>query len=151
MKLLLLAIFSMVSFCVSAQVSREVDDFTDEIIIRSPHGQPLHLTKVISESKTQYYFSLYAIGETLNTGINGVIVLFDDGTKWKKNTKIDVSYNEYKEGWEYFAFIPITQSEVDILCRKKIEKFRLYIYDKTINAWESSMFAKYCREIKEMK
>lgn len=150
-KFLLLAILSMVSFSVSAQVSREVDDFDGEVTIASPYGKTLHLTKVISQQggSIRYYLFLRTTGLTLNVREKGVIVLFSDGTKWSRDTKIDVDSSD--SGWEYSAFIPIRQTELNMLCDKTISKFRLYIYDKTVGPTEASRFNKYCRQIRDMK
>jgi hypothetical protein len=110
-------------------ITKKVDDLDDKITYRSPILNDVSITKVIKNGTSSYYLSLRTEGSTLNYDGKGVIVLFQDGTKWSKPTeKIDVKSVE-GSGWGYRSFITLTQEDLLLFSSKVIKKFRLYIYD----------------------
>jgi len=135
-------------------ISRSVDEFTGEIKISSPLSEgsklaPVIIYKDINKTSTAYYLSLHTNGNTLNVGESGVIILLDDGTKINKSDKIDVEAAD--NGWDYRAFISLTQSDLQLLSTKKINKYRLYIYDETLSKWFAEKFINYVKCIREKK
>ncbi|WP_313515557.1 hypothetical protein [Sphingobacterium sp.] len=137
------------------EISKEVDDFTGEIKYNSPLSENYSINdmivyKHINNGKTVYYLSLHTTGSTVNVGERGVIILFDDGTKLSKpNVEIDVDASEH--GFEYSAFITLTSNDLIALKSKKINKYRLYIYDNTIDQNFAEKFRIYVKKIMELK
>ena len=79
----------------------------------------------------------------------GVIILFTDGTKWTRQSEIDVDAES--DGFEYSAFIPLTQEDLITFSTKKIKKFRLYIYDEEIGSCDADRFKIFVKCIKGSK
>jgi hypothetical protein len=100
---------------------------------------PVGLTKVIASGTTTYYLSFNVIGSTINYNINGVSVIFFDGTKWfRPNEKISLGYSD--GGYQYSSFTRLTLSDLKLFQNKNIEKFELYIYDKELQYQEAEKF-----------
>lgn len=133
-------------FC--SKIEREVDDFTGEIKVSSPFSSMI-IYKYINKGKTLYYLSLRAYGSTVNVNETGVTILFADGTKWMRQSKIDVDAES--SGFEYSAFINLTSADLNIFTSKKIKKFRLYIYDEEVNSSDADKFKLYVKCVKETK
>lgn len=154
MKKILLITFIVVSITINAQkdsslchkIERNVDDMTGKITLSSPSEEaipPLKLIKVILEKDTLYLFRLRTNGITLNTSEKGVIILFTDGTKMIKETKISVDVGDEPNTWLYKANITASSEDLKTLATKTIKKFRLFIYDKDINEKEGNNFKEY--------
>lgn len=132
-----------------SKIEREIDDFTDEVSLNTPRvvnrgSSSIILYKIVKNSKVVYYMGLSAYGLTVNIGISGVIILFEDGTKMNKpSEEIDVDTSD--SGFEYSAFITLTEAEVQMLSAKKIKKYRLYIYDGEVNSEDANQFAEYVK------
>ena len=76
------------------------------------------------------YLSLTTYGSTLNVGEKGLVILFQDGTKIEKpNADIDYESNTGSPYWEYTAFEGISDEELEMFATKKIDAFRLYMYE----------------------
>jgi hypothetical protein len=136
------------------ELIRDVDDFTGEINISSPIFRkcavPFVIQKTITKlKKTYYYLSLRTYGNTLNVNEKVISVIFEDGTKWSKQSKIDADYDD--GSYIYSAFIGLSQNDLEIFSTKKIKKFRLYIYDKEININDAEKFCEYVKLIKSAK
>ena len=129
-----------------AKVERKVDDFTSQITINSPirsRGElsPAILYKYIGKKDTTYYLSLHAHGASVVVDGTGVTILFTDGRKLEKPGKIDVEVdNSHYGGYRYDAFIPLTQSDLQLLSTKTIDKFRLYIFDTNLGRSKGEEF-----------
>jgi hypothetical protein len=124
------------------KVSVVKDDFTDKITISSPYyvsveNYPVVIFRFVKNGQSNYYLSLHSQGSTVNVDIRGVIVIFDDGTKWTNNSEIDVDATE--NGFDYKAFIKLTPSDLSLFSTKRISKYRLYIYDTSLNYHKSSV------------
>lgn len=138
-----------------SKIEKRTDDFTNEVTINNPiiEGRQISsmiLYKTVKSGKVSYSLSLRTYGSTVNVGETGVIILFDDGTKMSKPTvKIDVDTDE--KGFEYSAYIPLTETEVKSLTTKKIKKFRLYIYDKEVSPSFAEKFTYYVKCVMEKK
>jgi hypothetical protein len=137
------------------KIEQKKDDFTSEVTINNPiiEGRNISsmiLYKTVKSGKVSYSLSLRTYGSTVNVGITGVIILFDDGTKISKPTvKIDVDSDE--KGFEYSAYIPLTEIEVKSLTTKKIKKFRLYIYDEEVSPGFAEKFTYYAKCVMDKK
>ena len=139
-------------FC--SKIERKVDEFTGVINLSSPilsknKISSMIIYKEINKSKTSYFLCLRTIGSTVNVYETGVIILFDDGTKWTKPDKIDVDAGN--NGFEYKAFIALTQADLITFSTKQIKKFRLYIYDQDINSNDATKFKIFSKCIKDAK
>ena len=139
--------FNLDYFC--GKLIREVDDMTDEITISSPYSSTISINKYIKKDKTTYYLYLRAIGSTAVVDGTGVIILFTDGTKMKKSSKIDVDVSKY--GYEYSSFIRLTDNELKIFSEKEIKKIRLYIFDRSVGENEGKNFTHFVKCISNMK
>ena len=139
-------------FC--SKIEKEIDEFTNEIKFSTPSlsdGEisPVSILKIISKGKTIYYLSLRTQGSTININKTGVIILFQDGTKWSKDAKIDADVG--RNGFDYSAFITLNPNDLAIFSTKKIKKFRLYIYDQEISPRNAELFKYYVDCIKTIK
>ena len=68
-------------------------------------------------------------GLTLNIGEEGLIVIFEDGTRFERpNAEVDYDSSS-GAGWDYKVFIRINDEELSLFAEKKIKAYRLYIYD----------------------
>lgn len=135
-------------------LERKVDDFTDKITISSPllsgnRISPMIIYKTMSKGVSVYYLSLSTSGNTVNVNKTGVNVLFDDGTKWNRQSKVDVEATS--DGFEYSSFIKLTQNDLIVFSKKRIKKFRLYIYDEDVNYGEAEKFKSYVDCIRTAK
>ncbi|HEY1192616.1 hypothetical protein [Flavobacterium sp.] len=138
-------------FC--AKLEREVDDFTDEIKISSPlmisgSLSPIMIYKYLKKGKPPlYYLSLKTSGSTLTVNGKGVIVLFDDGTKWlKPQNKVDIDATS--NGYMYSSFIPLSTTDLATFTTKKIKKIRLYIYDGSVVPSDADKFTLFVKCLK---
>ena len=136
---------------ICAQIKKETDEFTNEVNFGSPPLKEagIKIYKYIKKGRVVYYLSLRAYGSTLNVNESGVIILFQDGTKWTRAEKIDVEPES--DGYEYSAFIILTPIDVTTFSKKKIKAFRLYIYDKKIDSSDAENFTLYTQCIKNAK
>lgn len=137
------------------KIERKIDDFTSEINLNSPLSEgrktsDVIIYKDIKSGKATYYLRLTAYGNTVSVDGKGVIILFEDGTKLNKPTqKVDVEAES--SIFEYSAFITLTPNDLILLKTKKIAKFRLYIYDNSIDEYFAEKFTYYVKCIVEAK
>jgi hypothetical protein len=139
-------------FC--SKIEKEKDEFTGEIKFSSPlmsgrQISPMTIYKHINKGKAVYYLSLRTTGSTVNVNETGVIILFQDGSKWTRASKIDVDAGS--TGFDYSAFITLTPADLITFSTKKIKKFRLYIYDEEVNSSDADIFKLYTECIKNSK
>ena len=127
-----------------ASIIQEYDKYEQEYTWRTPIfgeksysllTEPVQFMKISSapnSSGGDLYMILYAYGNTISYDEEGVILLFEDGTRFNKpNVKISVDSNTY--GWTYSAFIPITVSELELFASKKVEGFKLGIFERDMS------------------
>ena len=130
------------------------DEFTGEITTNNPYDTKgaviyKYSKKVNGKMTDNFYLSLDACGSTLNVAEKGVIILFDDGSKFEKpNAEIDVDYKGEYCTYKYSCFIPLTKTELLTFSKKKIKKYRLYIYDEELSPEISEDFKQYCGAIR---
>ena len=75
----------------------------------------------------------------------GIFILFEDGTKLtRKGVKVNVDYvsREYSP-YKYSVFMRLTDEEIDTLKKKKVSKFKLYVFDENLTKKESSNLFEY--------
>lgn len=140
---------------ITSKISRKVDDFTDEITIRTPYNNNIIFFKIINGSDTIYYLNLRTKGITLNSREKGVIILFTDGSKWSSTSArinvdifpIIVGKNNY---WEYSTFIRLTEDDIQTFKTKEIKKYRLFIYDEVVNPKDAQNLKSYISTIINM-
>jgi hypothetical protein len=137
-----------------SKIERKIDDFTKEININSPITSrysisPMIIYKDIIKGNAVYRLNLTTTGSTINVNETGVIILFDDGTKWTKQSKINVSAGSY--GYQYTSYITLNANDLITFSTKKIKKFRLYIYDQEVSSNDGDMFKMYVKCVKETK
>jgi len=128
-------------FC--SKIDRSVDDFTDEIRLNSPILSAMTIYKIIDKADTRYHLSLRTYGNTVIVDGSGVIILFTDGVKMTKSVKINVEAKS--KGYEYSAFITLTEADLKTLSTKKVNKFRLYIYDENVDSGSADKFKIYVK------
>ena len=134
---------------------REVDEFTDEVIIRTPifdeQGlSPIVVFKTIKNGKESYDMRLGTVGSTVSLNKTGVIVLFDDGTKWNKpDAEVDVDVSE--QGFDYNSYVRLDESDMALFSNKKVKKFRLYIYDEEVSPGFANRFVSYVNCLKALE
>jgi hypothetical protein len=137
------------------EIEKRTDDFTNEVRINNPimvgrQISSMILYKLVKSDIVTYYLSLKTYGRTVNIGERGVIILFDDGTRMSKPTvEIDIDIDE--KGFEYSAYIPLTETEVNSLTTKKIKKFRLYVYDEEVSPGFADKFRYYVKCVMDKK
>ncbi|SFI14112.1 SRPBCC family protein [Halpernia frigidisoli] len=139
-------------FC--SKIEKEKDEFTSELKFSSPlmsgrQISPMIIYKHINKGKSVYYLSLHTNGSTVNVNESGVIILFQDGTKWTRSSKIDVDAGS--NGFDYSSFITLTSTDLLTFSTKKIKKFRLYIYDEDVDPSSAEKFKLYTECIKNSK
>jgi hypothetical protein len=118
-------------------ITKEKDDFTNEITLSSPLGELGTIIKSIKRGKETYFLRIGIKSEGIYRG-KGVIILFTDGSKWSRpNEKVDVNYNE---GFENSVFMVLTLADLEVFKKKTIKKIRLYIHDKDVEVSKGEKF-----------
>jgi hypothetical protein len=135
-------------------IDKKVDEFTGEIKFTTPvQGRygiaPMIIQKYVNRGKVTYYLSLTTYGGGVNVNKKGVTVLFTDGTKWIRNSDIDVDVSDGKS--RYSAFITLTPTDVTMFGLKKVKAFRLYIYDEAMFSDDAEQFMTYVKCVKKAK
>lgn len=125
-------------------IQKKIDEFEGTVRLNSPMSvgyrlAPMIIYKDVEKGKAIYTLSLRTIGHSVTVDGKGAIILFTDGTKITKPVEIDVDADE--SGFEYSAYITLTATDLDSLSKKKVKKFRLYIYDEDVEEGFSTAFA----------
>ena len=132
------------------QIEKRVDDFSGRVEFNSELFQNAVVYKYIKDDTTKYYLKLKTVGYTLNVNCNGVSVIFDDGTKWEKQSEVSVDVKE-GDGWYYSSFIELSDNDVNLFASKKIKKYKLYIYEDDLGESFSNIFRIYVDIIRDFK
>lgn len=128
---------------ICSKINNRTDDFTNIVTISSMEFingdiSPITLHKYIDKNKITFSLYLRTIGSVVSVNGIGATIIFDDGTKWYKPSKIDVDSNE--NGFIYSTYINLTLSDLNLFKNKKVKKFRLYIFDQKISDGISDIF-----------
>lgn len=82
------------------------------------------------------YLSLLAYGLTVNVDGTGATLLFEDGDRIENpDVEIDVDVETVATGvasYNYTAFFPIGDEELEKLATKNVDGFKLYIYENAL-------------------
>lgn len=135
---------------VCSKITVETDDFTGDKTIRTPFGPDAQLTKIIKGGTATTYLSLDAKGSTLNVGEQGVIILFEDGSKLEYPSEAIDSDVGSGSSWDYSAFIRLDNETLNKLTIQPLDKWRLFIYDNDFDQTEAEMFQIQAKCISEM-
>lgn len=96
---------------------------------------------IYPNGRINYYLYISADDSYCTVGGTGLIILFKDGTKFKKpNAKIDTDYHGYGDKYTYSAFIKLSLKEVKMFSEKEISKYELYIFDEEIDETDAVTF-----------
>ena len=133
-----------------SDISRKVDKFDDKVTIFSPLVEKINYTKLIDDNKEYVYLSIRISGNTLNVGLEGVILLLKSGEKisWEKE-KVNSDYNRFNNTWEYSSFTLLEDEIINKLINDPITDVKLFIYDSSINNPE--IFSSYLECIVRME
>ncbi|MBK6364884.1 MAG: hypothetical protein IPF52_15925 [Saprospiraceae bacterium] len=139
-------------FC--SKIEKENDEFTSEIKFSSPlmsgsQISPMTIYKHINKGKAVYYLSLRTNGSTVNVNESGVIILFQDGTKWTRASKIDVDAGS--NGFDCSAFITLTPTDPRTFATKKIKKIPAIYSDEEVTSSDAERFKLFTECIKKCK
>ena len=117
-----------------AQIEKTYDDFEDETTWKSPILKNVVFYKYKDKNgEMTNYLVLRTKGLTLNIGEKGLMVIFEDGTRFEKaNAEVDYDSSS-GAGWDYKVFIRINDDELSLFAEKKIKAYRLYIYDGNLS------------------
>lgn len=111
------------------------DKFTDKITYRTPFSEPIVFVRVKDKEQVSTFMSITVYGSTVNVGKTGAIILLDNGEKIEKpDAKIDTKVSEYGKGYDYSAFISLSDEEIEMLKNRIITDVRLYVYDSSIKS-----------------
>lgn len=116
------------------KLDKEADEFTDERSFSVPFYfyMPVYLKKVIKPGNIETYFLfLKTRGGTPVINEKTAIVLFTDGTKLNLTATIDVTPTA--DDYKYSAVAVISKAQLDMLIAKTIKKFRVAIFDESID------------------
>ena len=122
------------------EITVKKDDFDNTITWSSPlmgKGlysllvQPIQFTKIKDKNGKYFtYLSLTSYGSTMNVGEKGLVLLFEDGTRFERpNAKISCDYDSGSSVWRYSTFELISDEELKLFTEKKVDKYKLYIYE----------------------
>ena len=82
------------------------------------------------DGKLTTYLKLTAYGASLNIDGKGYVLLFQDGTRLEdKAVKVDYESQSGTPYWEYSIFTRLTDEELEMFATKKVDSFKLYIYE----------------------
>lgn len=119
------------------EITKKYDEFEKETTYSTPlfgsYGSPdCSLIKVVSKAGSTTYLSLESRGLTLNVGGTGVKIILSNGqTLSFPSEKIDANAAS-GSGWTYSAFIKLQPDKQALLRKHKIVKWKLYIYDNSL-------------------
>jgi hypothetical protein len=121
------------------EIVKKIDRFDDSTTFwssfkRTSIGWCKHFDK---DSKGAIFLRLQTYGETLDIGKKGVYILFEDGTKWNKEWKIDTDEGVGR-WWGYKALVLLDYDEVEIFANKKISAFKLYTHEENLSEKEAN-------------
>lgn len=132
----------------------KIDEFENIKTINYPYftnlnPNKLNISKSISKTSTQYYLYAELEDSYLTVNCNNIIILFEDGTKWIKNTKVDVDAG--KDGYSYSVFILLNQLDLKTFQSKKIKGFKIGVFDYYFKNLEPEYFMNSIECIKNAK
>jgi hypothetical protein len=114
-------------------IETRVDKFDGRTTFYSPMVDGISFTKVKGDTD-RTYLSMTTQSSTVNVNVKGVIILLQNGDKINlPDEEIDTKVHSGRGGgFDYTAFIALTDEQIEQLKAQAITDFRLYIYDKTV-------------------
>lgn len=127
--LLLIPLLLITSFC-SAQYSRKVDKFKDEVVC-SFSTPNVFFSKYINASDTLYQTSFILYDSYLTVSGTDAYLLFADGTKLELKGEVDAGA---ASGSKYsYTFYAYGKDLVEKLSKLNLEAFKLHVFEKNIS------------------
>jgi hypothetical protein len=127
------------------KIEHKVDKFENKETFYTPTENGISFIKTIENGNSIIYLSVRENGSTLNYDIQGLYILFSDGSKFTKpNEEIDVDVSS-GSGWIYSAFINLSQEEMELLSEKNITDTKLYIYEGTVDNESATKIREYLK------
>jgi hypothetical protein len=109
------------------------DKFTEKITYKTPFSEPISFIRVKDKQQINTFMSITVFGSTVSVGKTGVIILFDNGKKIEKpDAEIDTKVSISGKGYDYSAFLSLSEEEIELLKNYIISDVRLYVYDSNI-------------------
>lgn len=112
------------------KVKKTVDKFENEVKYKADFPKWFEVIKYVKGTDTSYYLSLWTEGTSGLYAKQGVVILFNDGTKIERpNEKVEC---EFRTGamYDFTSFFRIGKSELEQLKTKTTAGIRLYIIDR---------------------
>ena len=133
-------------------ITKTYDEFDDRTTWRSPLLKNISFTKVKDkDGEVRMYLRISTVGLTLNVSEKGLIVIFEDGSRFERPAaKIDVDAGS-ASGWDYIAFESVNEEELNLFATKKVKAYRLYIYDGALYGKDALYTLGYAQGIQDSK
>ena len=131
-----LIIKNMEYFC--SKIKENFDKINNIKSFNTPILSKVTLYKDIEKGVANYDLRLIAKGSTAVVDGKGLTIFFKDGTKIvKPNATIKVSVSSNGNGYDYSCFVNISKAELLTFQSKEIIKYKLYIFEESLNDIES--------------
>lgn len=146
-KLLLLLLLSTPNLAIAQKECKEItlkkDDLRESITYSSPVLEPVGFIRTIDKDGDHTYISLSSIGHSITYSASGVILLFDDGSKWDKpDAKVDVRVKDLGS-YIYSVFIPLDDDDIQLFITKKIVKYGVYLFNTELKEKKAMKYTLY--------
>jgi len=131
-------------YCKDIEIS--YDKFTGETNYETDTSLGIMFKKVEKDGKSTIYLYVRVVGETLNMGEKGVILLLENKKRIERpDEPIDVRArsDRYSNNYAYTVFMELTTEEINLLKENNITDIRLYIYDREVK--NGSRFKEYLK------
>ncbi len=121
------------------EISQRKDKFTGKIITETPTGEKIAFVKMSDSGEISYYLRLLSYSSSLSSYLKtGVIVLLQDGSKVEfKDCNIEILEKSHSGIYTYLAMQKLDQETLKKLSKGKIEAYRMFVDDSTINDFEA--------------
>ena len=133
-------------------IKKTYDEFDDKTDWDSP------ILKNIVFYKTKYkdgmirmYVRLSTEGVTLNVGEKGLIVIFEDGSRFERPNAEIKADSGAGSMWNYTAFESINEEELSLFATKKVKAYKLYIYEGALYGKDALFTLGYAQGILDAK
>ena len=132
-------------------LTKDYDEFDDKTTWRSPLLKSISFTKVKNKSETVTYIRISTNGSTINVGIKGLTVIFEDGSRFERPAAEINSRSARGAGWEYSAFERINEEDLNLFATKKVKAYKLYIYKGALYGKDALFTLGYAQGILDAK
>jgi hypothetical protein len=123
-------------------ITSRYDKFEEDTTYSSPILKQITLYKKRRAAVVIYFMRLSCQGYTVNVLEQGVTILLENDLRIEKpDAEINVDANS--TGYEYSAFVQLTEEEMKLIAQNQMTDFRLYIYDAIVNVLDRNKYMKY--------